>query len=433
MCADSAYNPSELKQTYESKIKEYHNWNFGFNVASAGLDDVGLSLVSYATVLPAFLTTFTKSNFIIGLLPALYVSCWTLPQIISPLFFGHLRKNKHFIVFIKTGYAFPWLLLSIFTLLLLKQQSPRLSLLLFFVLVCLFALLVGFAVPPWTSFISKLIFPNNRRRFFVVRFFIGTTLGILGSFLVKFLLDKFQYPINFSLIFLFAFSIFLLSTIFLAVSEEPAAPAQAKSRTLSTYFGGLAGIVKADKSLWWYIVAGIVRSFGGALMAGAFFTVYAINKLHINISQTATFMGIMLTAQLMGTLLLGYVFERTNSLVMQTLTRIFEVLSVSMILLLPNIWGVYSAFVFFALAGTSMKISEQNMVIELAPTGQVDKYMGLINTMRSPFLIVAPLIGGLLADVFSYKLVFSAALVGSLVSGAVLITKVRLHSNNDKF
>lgn len=405
--------------------KKHHNWNFGVNVASAGLDNLGLSLVDYTTILPAFLTLFTKSNVIIGLLPALFVFCWTFPQIISPLFSGRLSQMKKFIVSIKTGYAFPWLFLSIFTLLCLNRQSLWLFLPLFFTFICLFALLYGFAVPPWVAFVNKLVLPGKRPRFFTVLSFVGAALGILASFLDKFLLDKFRYPANFSLIFLFAFAIFLLSAILLAVSREPDAPVQVKRVALSTYFGGLIGIVKNDRPLLWYIMASIMRSFGGLVMAGAFFAVYAINELHVNINQSATFMSISFITQLIGTSLLGHVFERTNSLVMQTFTRIFEVGSVCMILLLPNIWGVCSAFMFFALARVSTKISEHNMAIELAPQGQADRYIGLINTMRSPSLIAAPLVGGLLADVFSYRVVFTAAIVCSFISG-LLLMKVKL-------
>ena len=98
---------SNKKDSYQSKIEEYHDWNFSLNVASSGFDNLGLGLVGHMTVLPAFLTLFTKSNFVIGLLPAVFVFFWTFPQIISSLYTGHLRQKKNAIVFIKIGCALP--------------------------------------------------------------------------------------------------------------------------------------------------------------------------------------------------------------------------------------------------------------------------------------------------------------------------------------
>ncbi len=90
-------------------VKEHHNWNFVLNVASSGFDGLGLSLVGIKTVLPAFLTLFTKSNVIIGLLPALHSFCWTFPQIVTSFYTGHFREKKNVIVFVKVEYALPWL------------------------------------------------------------------------------------------------------------------------------------------------------------------------------------------------------------------------------------------------------------------------------------------------------------------------------------
>ena len=416
---------SNKKDSYQSKIEEYHDWNFSLNVASSGFDNLGLELVGYMTVLPAFLTLFTKSNFVIGLLPAVFVFFWTFPQIMSSLYTGHLRQKKNAIVFIKIGCALPWLVLSILTLLFMEQQSP-LSLVMFFVLYSLFALFGGFAVPTWVTFISKLIFPGRRGQFFGLRFFVGTSFGILASFVVKGVLEKYEYPMNFSLIFLLAFSMLLLGIVFLAISKEPLISSQPRRRSFSEYFSRLGDIMKSDRTFAWFVVSTIVWSFGVTIMGVTFYTVYAIRELHVSIDQAGTFMGIMLTAQLVGSLFLGRVCDLRGSKLVQIFNRAFELLSIGAILLHPDIIGVYIAFGIFGLVSASMAISYHNMVIELAPSDRVDMYMGLINGIRAPSLAIAPLVGGFLADRFSYESVFMAAFLGSLVSGVILFLKVKL-------
>jgi len=52
-------------------------------------------------------------------------------------------------------------------------------------------------------------------------------------------------------------------------------------------------------------------------------------------------------------------------------------------------------------------------------------YLGLAGLLRAPSVIAAPLIGGFLADKFSYNTVFGAALAGAALSGMILVLKVR--------
>lgn len=412
------------KNGYQGKIEEYHNWNFALNVASGGFDNFAMSLVGAATVLAAFLTLFTKSNLVIGLVPALFVFFWTFPQIVSPLYTSHLRQKKNIIVFMRVGYALPWLVLSILTLFIIKPGS-RLSLPVFFVLYSLFALLGGFVVPTWISFISRLIFPKVRGRFFALRYFVGTVFAFLASFIVKGILDLYEYPLNFSLIFLLAFSMFLLATIFLGISKEPLNPYQIRKKNFFEYFSELGSTVRKDKNLKWFIVSLIVRSFGVTIMAVIFYTVYAINELHVSLGKVGVFMSVMYSSQLIIALFLGRISDLKGPRIVQISSRLFEFLSAGVILLRPDIIGVYIAFGFLGVAAASMNVSYHNMIMSLAPRDKADTYTGLINGIRAPSLAIAPLIGGFLADSFSYRTVFMVALFASLFSGLILLLKVK--------
>ncbi|GAH61479.1 unnamed protein product, partial [marine sediment metagenome] len=229
----------------------------------------------------------------------------------------------------------------------------------------------------------KLIFPNMRGRFYALRVFVGTSFGVLAAFIVKGLLNKYQYPLNFSLIFLLAFSMLIMGSVFLAITEEPLNPFQVKKRSPTEYFTELGDIVKTDKNFYWFIVSAILRSFGVIAMASAFYTVYAIRQLHVDLTQVGTFMGIMLSVQLVGGLVLGYITDLKNPKIVQVLSRAFEFLSAGAILLRTDIIGVYIAFGFLGLAQAGMLTSYHNLIIELAPKDKVDTYMGLINGIRA--------------------------------------------------
>lgn len=410
---------------YQQKVEKYHSWNFTLNVASSGFESFAVSLVGTTTVLTVFLTLFTKSNLIIGLLPALGAFLGAFPQIVLPLYTARLREKKNFIVFFRMGYALPWLILAILNLFFPTPGSP-VYLSIFFVFFSLFAIMTGVVKPMWVSFISRLIFPYMRGRFFALRLFIGTSFGVLGSFIVKVILEKYQYPLNFSLLFSFAFSMFLLGIIFLAISKEPLIPCpDVRRKPFSEYFTGLRDIIGCNKSFKWFVVSTGISSFGVIIMGAVFYTVYAIRELHISLGLVGIFMAITFSSQLVSALVLGYISDLKGPKVIVILGRLFEFLSAGVILLRGDIIGVYIAFGFLGLASACLKVSQLNMIIDLAPKDEVETYMGLVNGIRAPLLVIAPLIGGFLADEFSYTIVFTVALLGSLLSGGILVFKLQ--------
>jgi predicted MFS family arabinose efflux permease len=415
-------------KSYQDKIEKNHRRNFIFNIASSSTNDIGSNLIGQKTILPAFMTMLTHSNLIIGMLPAIHIFFWTTPQLLTAYYTNHLKKKKKAVILLRIGKGLPWLLFSIFMLSFIKEPSTKV-LLPFFIMIIIFALQGGFTIPLWTSFFSKLTFPNIRGRFLAFRQTISIIVGILASFKIKEILIEYQYPVNFSIIFITASILFLMSALFLTMTVEPDNPIQENKKTFPQYFNHLKDTARNDKILKWFIVSTIIRSFGGMAMGGAFYTVYAINKMQVDINQVGTFMGIVLSTRLIGATILGYINDVKNPKFVQIINRLFEVLSILTILIFPDIVGVYIAFGLLGLAMSSMNISYHNTIIELAPKEKIDTYMGLVNGFRAPSIALSPLIGGFLIDHFSFQLVFIIAAFSSIISCIVLIYKVHLHEH----
>ncbi|MHB0966700.1 MAG: MFS transporter, partial [Bellilinea sp.] len=68
------------------------------------------------------------------------------------------------------------------------------------------------------------------------------------------------------------------------------------------------------------------------------------------------------------------------------------------------------------------------MVITLDFGADLDRptYVGLSNTLIAPAAVLAPLLGGWIADGFSYRHTFAASAALALVSLAVLVRFVRI-------
>ena len=65
-------------------------------------------------------------------------------------------------------------------------------------------------------------------------------------------------------------------------------------------------------------------------------------------------------------------------------------------------------------------VSYHNLILELAPSDKRATYIGLVNTIRAPFAAISPIIGGMIIDFVSYKLLFILAAISSLIAMIII-------------
>ena len=70
-------------QEFDDHVKRYFRRNFFVNAADFAFYILGLNFAHQLTILPAFVRKFTSSNIVIGLISAINVMGWRLPQIVS--------------------------------------------------------------------------------------------------------------------------------------------------------------------------------------------------------------------------------------------------------------------------------------------------------------------------------------------------------------
>lgn len=81
----------------------------------------------------------------------------------------------------------------------------------------------------------------------------------------------------------------------------------------------------------------------------------------------------------------------------------------------------------FLLSGASLSaftVSGLSIALEFPKPDRRPIYVGLVNTLRSPFQVIAPLLGGMLAGAISFRTIF---LFGAIVVaiGLILLLPVR--------
>jgi len=414
---NNSHITAQKNERYKREIFVFRKWNFAFNTAEHSFDLFGKTFVSIATVLPVFLSFLTDSKTVIGLLPGIYVFFWLLPQIISAYFTEPIKQKKRIIVFLKIVYAFPWLILAIYFLLFFKT-SPNAALVVFFIAFAIHALFGGLATPTWLAFIGKLIYRNRRGAFYGYWYIIGTVLAVFGAFAIKHILTAYPFPVNFSICFLLAFSFLCLANTFLAITREPHTPKAADRMSPKEYFSNAKLILK-NVAFRRFVLCMVFFSFGPT-MANAFYIIYAREKFNISIGDVGTFTAVLLISQIIAAAIGGKLIDKLGAKRVFTATMFFSAFCSIWALMTNNITGVYIIFIIMGISIGFSAVSYHNLILELAPSDKRATYTGLVNTIRAPFAAISPVIGGMMIDCVSYKLLFVIAAISSLISMIII-------------
>jgi MFS family permease len=171
---------NEPVQTFDEQVARHFRWNFTVNAADFALYSLALSFASLLTILPAFVSKFTSSNLIIGMIPAINVLGWLLPQTLSARYVERLSRKKKFILVVGTGERLAWLSIAL-AVFLLPETRPVWKLLAFFTFYSVFCFSGGVNTPAWLDMLGKIIPERKRGRFFGLSSFIGSGIGVGGA------------------------------------------------------------------------------------------------------------------------------------------------------------------------------------------------------------------------------------------------------------
>ena len=410
----------------EQEIRDEVNRNFRWNVAVNFLDGaffwVGLSFISYTTILPLFVSKITVNPLAIALVAIIGQSSWYLPQLFAAGPTEKLARMKP--VVINLGFfteRVPVWFMPVAALLSVKY--PMLALVVFFVAYAAHGLGAGVIAPAWTDMLAR-IFPINRRgRFFGITAFVGTGLGALGAVFSAWLLMNYPFPINFAYAFLIAAVCISLSWIFLALTREPAqAVPQEIKRQRSWSRSRIIAILRDDSNFRHYLVVRLLASFGN--MAAGFITVVAIQRWAVPDATVGLYTAVLLVGQTAGNLIAGFIADRWGHKISLMIGLVGVTCAYLLAWLSPE--PIWYNLVFF-LVGMSSGIAIVSGVLinmEFSRPEHRPTYIGIANTTMGIGSVLAPLVGAMLA-IAGYNLLFVVSAIFGLAALIMLATAVQ--------
>ncbi len=410
---------------FDEEVEKHYRWNFTANLMEWTLFWMGMGFVSVNTVLPAFIRHFTSSNFLIGFVPCLNTLGWLLPQILVANFVQKLKRKKSMVIFAGFAEKIPWLFLFL-AVMLFPPSSSFLFLISFFILYGMFSFSGGIGGSAWQDMVAKVTPLKKRGHLFGWRNFLGGGAGMLAAFLSIYLLKSFPFPRNFALCFLFAFGVISISYGFLLSVKEPVSPVRGEESSFKEYLLSLPSLLRGDKNFFSFLISNILFSFAG--MATAFFAVYAMNKLTLPDSQIGVFTLLLLLGQSISSILWGYLGNKKGYKLVMELGTIATILAILLAILSSSVYLFYVVFFIFGMAFSAYLISFLGIVLEFSTPEIRPTYIALANTIRAPFVSLSPLLGGFLADKFSFPFVFVLTifiLMGGILYSVFLVQEPR--------
>ncbi|MBI1276714.1 MAG: MFS transporter [Anaerolineaceae bacterium] len=415
---------------WQDEIRKNVRFNFTVNVLDAAFYGVGvLGLASFVTVIPLFLNSLHASTLLIGLITSFHAIGWQLPQLFTASRVSKMKQYKPFVMWMTLHERWPFVGLMLIAIL-LPFLGEQLALVLTVLMVLIFALGGGLAANAWQSMIAKVM-PKNR-----IGTFYGTQSGVanltaaVGAVAAGFILKNMPFPQGYIVCFFITSVTVFISMAFLGVTREPhhdqemeTSPEMPHVVEVDYGWRKMWGILREDVNFRWFLTARTLAQF--ANVALAFYTLYAVKHFGMNEQMAGILTGVLLLSKTVASPLLGWVGDRWGHRTVLVSGALIMSLAAAMAISAPSVGWFYVIYALAGLADASMWTVAMAFTQAFGVGSHKPLYIGLANTLTAPFALLAPFIGGALADSFGFGATFSISIVTGLLAAWVFQYGVR--------
>jgi MFS family permease len=341
-----------------------------------------------------------------------------LPQLFTANAVERAPRKKFFPVTLGFFLERLPILLLPFAVYFLATRRPVLTLVLFFLFYTWQNVGAGVILVGWQDMIAKIIPMESRGRFFGISNFIGNGTGILGALAVPFILEKYTFPLGYVFTFAIAGGMFFLSWVFLSLTREPAVYTSKPPVSQMNYLRSLPEVLRRDRNFRMYLLAQIIFAVSG--MATGFLVVYSVQTWHLPDAVASGFMIALQVGMTLAYLFFGFLSDRKGHKLNLEICLVLNALLLVLAIIAPSPWWFFPIFFLRGAVNAGSFVSGISIVYEFTDPENRPTYIGLANTVPGVAASLAPLFGGWLAGVMSYRAMFILSAVIGVVSWVVL-------------
>ena len=393
--------------------------NFWLGVSNGVFVNGGEAFLNSSLVLAPFLAQLGASPVVIGLIPALRVGLFFLPQLLvanrlsyRPLKLPYYRvtstvRNAAF--FAMTGVV-----------LFAGGLDPGFVALVVVVMVAINAVSSGVGGVPFADVTAKIVPHARLGTFWAVRNVLGGGIALAAGFVLRGILaSDIPFPRNFGYIFLCGTVLASIGNASFSLVKEPPGEAGTR-RPLLGMLKYIPDLLRTDTSLRRFLR---IRLLGlAALLAEPFYGIHALVRL----GAPESALGLYVIAATLAAIVANFAFRRPansgrNVAVIQIGYGCYALALLSALLIQD--WRLFSlVFMFAAIGNAAVGSAAWNLLYAIAPAAERALYIGIVNsTLALPSLL--PVVAGAALVFVDLRVLF---LIGALLGMAAFAFSLRL-------
>lgn len=403
-------------------------WNFLAMGTDIAFFNLGLSISSPYTILPLFAAHLTTANWLIALIPAIRTLGIFGPPLLVAGFVERQTRVKPMMLRFTLLERIPFLLLAIGAVWLAHFNGILLGV--FFLMVFTQAAGGGLTFPEWLDLVARAIPERIRGRFLGGWSSAGYVAGAAGAALATAIVVALPWPWNFALCFSLSFVAVAISFILLAITREPTRVAVETPRPVGSamarsriWLGGLWQVVRTDKLVQPFLVANAIS--GLALLGSGLLAVAALHQAHMSDAEVGLEATVLIGATTVGGFLWGWLGDHWGHRMVLAWGSFCGAAAMAVEVIALSPWLVTCAFILFGLSTSALQLAQLSFVVEFGTPARRPTYIGLTFLLYTPCAVLAPILGGVIADHWGYAPVFLLATLTALAATVAFALWVR--------
>lgn len=369
-------------------------WHAVFLALAINFTDVDI-------IIPAMMVDAGGSSFQLGILTAIMLGGDRFAQ----LFFAPFLNNQSS----KKGYLLGGINARIFALggmALLFYFSSHINdsfiIWSIFILISLFSLSGAFANINYVDILGKSVLQEKRKAFFSIKQVISSIVVFLSAFLVKSVLSKYGYPINYATLFFIAAVLLGIASFgFWKIKEIPAS--NYKIDGLVKFIHIVIQEISTNKKLRNYLF--LINTQGISIVLMPFLILYAKKIFAAGSWDIGNFLILKVIGGILTGSIIFYYSQKIKYRHMMYITSIIAILIPLFILMMPG--SVLFPYIFLAggVVFTIHRISISGILLEVTVNENRALYTGLSGA-GGILPVIFPFIGGWIITEFGFNLFF---------------------------
>lgn len=405
-----------------SFVQKNLKFNMTVNILDGAFFGLAIGFASFVTVLPLFINTLTQSAILIGLIPAIHSAGWQFPQLFFSRSVSRQKLYKPMTLFLTLQERIPFLGLALIAWF-IPVLGVEVALVLSFLMIIWQSLGAGVTAISWQSLIAKIIPSERRGAFFGLQSAGSNLFASFSAIIAGLILENLDSSINYFLCFILCSVAIVISWIFLALTREREYPAESILPPTGSLWENTRRILQRDRNFSWFLVGRTLTQF--AMMGLGFYSVYLVNRFGVSKAEAGLMTSVLLGTQIAANPLMGWLSDRRGNTLVMKIGLTAAVFSALLAWRAPNHLWFYIIFFLIGIANVANWTIGIIMSMEFCHDAERPTYIGLSNTLIAPANIVAPFLGGWIAQVSSYSITFLVAAIFGILTLVVFHFFVR--------